>query len=86
MKNQEINNPKKPRKLLDQVRDVMRLKHHATMIYNHVMINDYSMRTWGRTAVTYCKIRKDTYKHLYFGLIDQFSCKNRLISVGYLPR
>ena len=29
MKNQEFYNPKKPRKLLDQVRDVMRLKHYA---------------------------------------------------------
>ncbi len=29
MKKQEIYNPNKPRKLLDQVRDVMRLKHYA---------------------------------------------------------
>ena len=29
MKNQEIIKHKKPRKLLDQVRDVMRLKHYA---------------------------------------------------------
>jgi len=29
MKNQELYYPKKPRKLLDQVRDVMRLKHYA---------------------------------------------------------
>ena len=29
MKKQEIYNPDKPRKLLDQVRDVMRLKHYA---------------------------------------------------------
>jgi site-specific recombinase XerD len=29
MKNQEIYKHKKPRKLLDQVRDIMRLKHYA---------------------------------------------------------
>ncbi len=29
MEKQEINAPKRPRKLLDQVRDVMRLKHYA---------------------------------------------------------
>ena len=29
MKNQEVYKPKKPRKLLDQVRDIMRLKHYA---------------------------------------------------------
>jgi hypothetical protein len=29
MKEQEVYNHKKPRKLLDQVRDVMRLKHYA---------------------------------------------------------
>ncbi len=29
MEKQEINTPKRPRKLLDQVRDVMRLKHYA---------------------------------------------------------
>ena len=30
MKKQEFYNHKKPRKLLDQVRDVMRLKHYAS--------------------------------------------------------
>ena len=29
MKNQEVYRHKKPRKLLDQVRDIMRLKHYA---------------------------------------------------------
>ncbi len=54
MQKQEFYNHKKPRKLLDQMRDIMRLKHYAfrtectyiSWIKRFVLFHDKNIRTW----------------------------------------